>query len=326
MSTNYYIAADGGGSKLQAILYDENLRIIRTGRVAGVNTLFKPADVVQANVERMVRELLRGGEEDTPITEIAAADLCLVGGTDIMQNALAQYGCVKQVHFHGEPQIGLGAALKTDGAVALSGTGSDAFFVKGGKVLSSVGGWGPLLGDEGSGYEIGLNAIKAAIYSYDGRKQPSMLYDLVMEKWSLSHLWGIVTHLAGNPDARHEVASAAMLCAKAANAGDRAALRIYEHAALDLFLQARSVIESNRDAWDGTVIIMGGAWKGCPRMFEIFKHEIELLYPEAVVSQPLFEPVVGCAVLRCLRDGLTIEDIREDLIRGFREFQYHVER
>ncbi len=323
MSTKYYIAADGGGSKLQAILYDENLRVVRTGRVAGVNTLFKPADGGRANVEGMVKELLQGGAGDTPITEIAAADLCLVGGGDIMQNALSQFGRVEQIHFHGEPQIGLGAALKANGAVALSGTGSDAFFVKDGQVLSSVGGWGPLLGDEGSGYEIGLNAIKAAIYSCDGRKQKSMLYDLVMEKWNLNRLWDIVTHLARNPDARHEVASAAVLCAKAANAGDRAALRIYEHAALELFSQTRCAIEPCREAWDGTVVIMGGAWKGCPRMFEIFKHEMELLYPEAKVRKPIFEPVVGCAVLRCLRDGLSIEDIRDDLTRGFQEFLYH---
>ena len=42
MSKSYYLAADGGGTKLQTILYDEDLRVIRTGRVAGVNTLFKP--------------------------------------------------------------------------------------------------------------------------------------------------------------------------------------------------------------------------------------------------------------------------------------------
>ena len=46
MSKSYYLAADGGGTKLQTILYDEDLRVIRTGRVAGVNTLFKPVDDV----------------------------------------------------------------------------------------------------------------------------------------------------------------------------------------------------------------------------------------------------------------------------------------
>jgi N-acetylglucosamine kinase-like BadF-type ATPase len=318
----YYIAADGGGSKLQAILYDENFHILRTGRVAGVNTLFKPAETVRANVDGMIQALLQGGEGDTPVTEIAAADLCLVGAGDIVRDALNRFARVEQIFFHSEPVVGLAAALKTSGVVTLSGTGSDAFFVRDGVVVSAVGGWGPLLGDEGSGYEIGLNALKAAIYSYDGRRPKSVLYDMVMETWNLSNLWGIVGHLAGNPDARHEVASAAVLCAKAANAGDRVALRIYEHAALELSIQTRSVIDPNREGWDGTAVIMGGAWKGCPRMFEVFRHEIELIYPESHVEKPLFEPVVGCAVLRARRDGVSEAEIREGLARGFGEFLY----
>lgn len=321
MST-YYVAADGGGSKLQAILYDENLRVIRRGRVAGVNTLFKPADIVRANVEGMVQALLQGQDGEPPVTKIAAADLCLVGAGDIVREALTRFSAVEQLHFHSEPVVGLAAALKTNGAVALSGTGSDAFLVRDGQVLAAVGGWGPLLGDEGSGYEIGLNAIKAAIYSNDGRRPKSMLYDLVMERWNLSNLWGIVTHLAGNPDARHEVASAAVLCAKAANAGDRVALRIYEHAALEMSIQTRGVIEAKREDWNGSVVIMGGAWKGCPRMFNVFKHEIELVYPGTTVEKPMFEPVVGCAVLRCLRDGMSMADIQAQLMQGFQDFRY----
>jgi N-acetylglucosamine kinase-like BadF-type ATPase len=321
MPKTYYLAADGGGSKLQTILYDESFRVIRTGRVAGVNTLYKPADVVRANMESMMEELLRD-EYGAPLRAIASADLCMLGAGDVMREILSRLDHVGEIHFHSEPVAGLSACLRTEGAVALSGTGSDAFFVKNCKTVQSIGGWGPLLGDEGSGYDIGLNALKAAIYSYDGRRDKSMLYDLVMENWSLEHLWGIVTHLAGNPDARHEVASAAKLCAKAAHAGDRTAIRIYEHAALEMFLQTRTVIEQHRGEWDGTVVIMGGAWKGHPRMFEVFKREIELLYPEARVSLPLFEPVVGCAVLRALREGMTLTEIEAPLTEGFAEFRY----
>jgi N-acetylglucosamine kinase-like BadF-type ATPase len=321
MPNTYYLAADGGGSKLQAILYDESFRIIRTGRVAGVNTLFKPADTVRANMESMMAELLRD-ESGVPIRALASADLCMLGSGDVMREILSRLDHVGAIRFYSEPVVGLAACLKTDGAVALSGTGSDAFFVKNRRSVEAVGGWGPLLGDEGSGYDIGLHAIKAAIYSYDGRKDKSMLYDLVMENWSLENLWGIVTHLAGNPDARHEVASAAKLCARAAHAGDRTALRIYEHAALEMLLQARTVIERHRGEWDGTVAVMGGAWKGHPRMFEVFKREIELLYPEARVSLPLYEPVVGCAVLRALHEGMTLTDLEAPLTEGFAEFRY----
>lgn len=317
MPQTYYMAADGGGTKLLTVLYDDDLRVVRTGRVAGVNTLFKPVEDVEANIHAMMTELLQDLDG-----EIVAADICMVGSRDIMAETIHQFCPNCRIYHQSEPVVGLAASLKTTGVLALSGTGSDAFFVKDGVTQSAVGGWGPLLGDEGSGYEIGLNAIKAAIYSYDGRKEKSMLYDLVMERWNLDNLWGIVTHLAGNPDARHEVASAAKLCSKAAHAGDATALRIYERAALDVSLQTRTVIEQNREEWDGTVVITGGAWKGHPRMFEVFQKEIRLIYPEANVSLPIFEPVVGCVVLRCIREGHSPEEVYAALAEGFAKFIY----
>ena len=265
---------------------------------------------------------MQGQNGEPPITEIAAADLCLVGSEGIVKDALSRFAVVQELHFHGEPIVGLAAAMKTSGAVALSGTGSDAFLVRDGQRLTAVGGWGPLLGDEGSGYDIGLNTIKAAIYSHDGRGPKTMLYDLVMKKWKLSNLWEIVTHLAGNPEVRHEVASAATLCSRAASEGDSVALGIYERAAMVLSLQARTAIEARRNDWNGNVVIMGGAWKGSPHMFNVFKRQIELAYPTATVEKPLFEPVAGCVVLRCLREGLSMDEIRNNMTQSFSDFLY----
>ena len=87
MQKSYYLAADGGGSKLQAVLYDENFQVYRTGRVAGVNTLFKPTEVVRNNIEGMMKELLAAGE-DGNVPSIAAADLCMVGAADMMRDIL----------------------------------------------------------------------------------------------------------------------------------------------------------------------------------------------------------------------------------------------
>jgi N-acetylglucosamine kinase-like BadF-type ATPase len=246
----------------------------------------------------------------------------MVGAGDVMRDILSRLDGIGEIHFHSEPNVALAAALKTGGAVALSGTGSDAFFVKDQKCLTSVGGWGPLLGDEGSGYDIGLNALKAAVYSYDGRREMSMLYDMVMEHWGLERLWEIVSHLAGNPDARHEIASAAVLCTQAAYAGDKAAISIYEHAALEMYRQARVIIEKNRNEWDGTVVITGGAWKGYHRMYDIFKQEITLTYPEARVQKPVFEPLVGCAVLGCLQNGYNLSDLEAPIKQGFADLLY----
>ena len=87
-------------------------------------------------------------------------------------------------------------------------------------------------------------------------------------------------------------------------------------------LQARTVIDKHLGEWDGTVVIMGGAWKGHLHMFDVFRQELMLSYPEARVYRPSFEPVVGCIVQRCLGEGRTMEEIRESILRGFGEFTY----
>ena len=59
----YYIAADGGGSKLQAVLYDESLHVVRTVRVAGVIPFFKPVETVRENIQAMKTALLANLDE-----------------------------------------------------------------------------------------------------------------------------------------------------------------------------------------------------------------------------------------------------------------------
>lgn len=312
----YYIAADGGGSKLQAVLYDENLKIIRTSTSTGVNQLFKPVDAVLDNLRQVLSDLLRDD-----IDEVESVDLCLVCARSLAESVFDRDKRIKRVVYHGEAELALAAAFAENGVVALSGTGSDVFMVSNGQRLGTVGGWGPLLGDEGSGYDIGLKTLKAAIYAQDGRGEKTVLLDMVMEKWKCSTLWDIVSQLANNPDARHEVASAARLASRAANSGDRVAIGIYEDAAKDIFWQAKTLIEKFRTEWNKTVVITGGAWKGCRVMLDCFRYEICKEYPGSVVLTPAFEPVVGCVVLRCLRDGMSMDEIRSRLALEFLEFK-----
>ena len=149
---------------------------------------------------------------------------------------------------------------------------------------------------------------------------------MVMDNWKLSKLWDIVTLLSGNPEARHEVASAAKICAKAANIGDPVALHIYEKAANELFIQTRMAIEPNRKDWDGTTVIMGGAWKGCPHMLDTFRNLLTEVYPEANVIEPVFEPVAGAVVRRFIREGYSTEYIQNRLQAGFQKLLYQTER
>ena len=194
MDHKYYLAADGGGSKLLGILYDDDFKVIRHCKLSGVNMRFKPLEAVKKNLSDML-EILLGDD----IKEVEAADLCLVCNENVWQPIISADPRIKSVCRRGESIMALGAAFMRDGIVALSGTGSDTFMVKDGKHMGAVGGWGPLLGDEGSGYDIGLHAVKAALRDYDGRGEKTMLRELVFDMWKTTDLWDIVMGLPQIP-------------------------------------------------------------------------------------------------------------------------------
>ena len=79
----YYIAADGGGTKLQAVLYDETLHVINTARVSGVNSNFKPVERIAAEMHHLAAELI---PED--IDGIENVTLSVVGDGEMLLDAL----------------------------------------------------------------------------------------------------------------------------------------------------------------------------------------------------------------------------------------------
>ena len=317
MSKRYYIAADGGGSKLHAILYNESFSVIRTAKVSGTNHLFKPMEEVKANLRAVLDELI--GEEKI---EIERADFCLVGGNEQMRELLQADGRVKKFAFHDEPVSSMAAALTGEGTLALAGTGSGVMHLKNGRMVAGIGGWGALLGDEGSGYDIGLRAIKAAVYAEDGRGAPTRLLELVKERWPLPTLYDLIFHLAETSDCRKEVASAALLASKAAREGDAVAIEIYEKAADEMFLMWNTLRKKHPEHYTGKTVITGGAWKGYQGMFRRFKQCVLAVDPMAEVIKPMYEPVVGCAVLPLLSEGMTAEEIQKKIAVGFAPLAY----
>lgn len=313
----YYIAADGGGTKLQVVLYDENLRIVNTARMTGTNTILRTSQEVEEDMRRLVEELI-----PAEITQIEGANLCVLKYDRKFLEILKRRCTVKDDAVCEEGETALAAAGVPYGIVAQAGTGSDAFLIQpNGRI--TVGAWGYIFGDEGSGYYIGEKTLRAAIYASDGRGPKTRILDILMERWHLEKLWDIVDRAMGGGDYRHLVASASYITSEAAKENDAVALGIYEDAAREMAKQVLVAVARNGGTWQGPVVASGGAWKGHPRMFEAFCGDIRERYPAAEIVHPIFEPVVGCVVLRCFAAGEGFESFSEVLKEGFASFCYH---
>lgn len=313
---SYYITAEGGGTKLIAVLYDENCHIINTARTTGTNTTCRREEDIAASMETLADELL---PPSLGVTEIERLDMSLLCSGQLLHDVLARHCSVKEWHTWGEGHAALAANESLCGIVAQSGTGSDAFLIQPG-LHKVVGGWGPQLGDEGSGYEIGLSALKAVIYADDGRGPHTLLEESVRAHYKLNNLWELVGILLHDPDMRRVVSSAARLVSEAAHKGDAVALDIYRRAADAMAEQVLAVIRQNGGTWAGPIVASGGAWKGHPSMFTHFAERVRAVYPQAEIVFPRFEPVVGPVFLRMAEAGIPQDEADTLLRAGFARF------
>ncbi|MCQ2430489.1 MAG: hypothetical protein MJ192_09175 [Clostridia bacterium] len=300
----FYLTAEGGGSKLLAVLYDENYNIINTARTTGSNLTCRREEDIIASMEDVIGRLIR---PEYGVTEIIRLDQALLGCRDMFDRILSRHAPVRKSVHTEEGRTALAANECRYGLVAQSGTGSDAFLIQPG-LFHVVGGWGPHLGDEGSGYDIGLMTIRAVIYAQDGRGPATLLTELLKERFGYGNLWEMVGRLLNDPDMRRTVASCSLLCSKAAHGQDEVALDIYRRAADSMADQVLAALRHTNGRLEGPVVTSGGAWKGHPSMFKHFCERIHAVYPDMPVTFPKFEPVAGPVFLRMMDEGLTEEE------------------
>jgi len=312
-----YMAADGGGTKLLVLLYDENFRLISKGAAGGTNTNFRPVEDVRLEMRAALQQCL--GDSHPVIEKLTCV---IVGPEGVFQEEAEKLADIRSFERINEGQMALMAGAGTKwGMLALSGTGSDVFVPQPG-YLGFIGGWGTVLGDEGSGYDLGVWTLRAAIWAHDGRGPKTRILPLLMEAWELTEPWDMVAKVYGAKDSRGLVASAARIASKAAHEGDPVALQLYRDAGHQLALLVNTMMKKHPEGIIGPVVVSGGTWKGHPVMFETFCREVQAENPEPEICMPYFEPIIGCLVWQALERGMERDEFWPVLQENFAEFQY----
>jgi N-acetylglucosamine kinase-like BadF-type ATPase len=187
----------------------------------------------------------------------------------------------------------VGAFGERRGAVVLAGTGSLAFGINETGESRLAGGWGYLLGDEGSGYWLGAQALRAATRAADGRGRDTTLLKTILDTLKLAKPLDIIPWLyQHDPPRAREVAQLAPLVLECAQAGDAVAREIIQAGAFELALATRSVIRQLH--LDGHKIAFTGSLLTQSNPLSLML--CEMLGLESI-PQPRYAPVVGAAIL-----------------------------
>jgi len=138
--------------------------------------------------------------------------------------------------FHSDVYVALlGYTLGKPGAVLISGTGSMACGIDADGVYHTAGGWGQILGDEGSGYHMALKGIKAALRGYDGISGPTRLTSEVIRFFNLTEMTDLIDRIYNPPVEKSVIAAFAPEVESAAVEGDTVAMKILDDEAKWLF-------------------------------------------------------------------------------------------
>lgn len=313
----YYLAADGGGTKLDVVLYDDNFHLVNQIRMGGTNSESLVREELLQAMTASLRALI------PPETRtIERIDICVLKYSQEFLDALSNLCKVKKCCSWSEADICLAAAGYRYGAVALAGTGSFAGLVTR-EETSFIGGFGHLLGDEGSGYAIGCQALKHVLQAGEHRAQPTRMTDALLKEWKVEQPRDLIWRVMADKDYKSRIASVSHIAAKAAGEGDQVALGIFECAGHEMAQLMIALLDAKGGVWEGPIIAAGGGWKGCGRMFLRFRRDIHSRFPQAAVIFPVFEPVIGCIVLRYWEEnGQAENDAAALLARNFQPFLF----
>jgi len=293
-SGRYVLGIDGGATKTLAAVLDleQHTTHLAHGGPSNEDAVGTQA-AVQALLDVADLALARAGIEQR---ELATAVLA-VAGTDTDAIARQVRAARSDDWIVVNDVVGAWAAATgaRPGIGAISGTGSNVFGVGPEGRAWRVGGWGHLLGDEGSGYWLGAESIRAALRDRDGSGPQTALSRAAVEFFAVPSVEALAALVYSKPLTKGEVASFAIETAKLAERGDTIACELYRRGACELAAQIRTVIERTglSASGDGStsarspgfpVGLIGSAFRAGP----VFLEPLEAAVHEAAPTAQIF--------------------------------------
>lgn len=307
----YLMGVDGGATKTLAAVLDLHTHALHVahggpsnedavGTRAAVGALLATADAAIANAGITRKDL--------------AAAVLAVAGTNT--DAIAAH-----VRAHTDAWIVVndvvGAWATATGAgpglAAISGTGSNVFGVGADGRSWRAGGWGHLLGDEGSGYWLGVQSIKAALRDRDASGPRTALSDAAPAFFGVPSVEALASLVYSKPMTKSDIAAFAIETAKLAEAGDAVACELYERGAIELCAQIDAVIrmtglaEQSAGGAPFPVGLIGSAFKAGPVFVEPLTRVVHEQAPTARVALVETAPAAGSLLLAARACGCAAE-------------------
>ena len=311
----FYLAVDAGGTKTEYVLADEarELARVRGGTIKRMRT---DAGTAARNLDQALAELTaRSGVSMRDVTRscVGAAGVTVALVTDWIREAFAERvggSLGSSLIVVGDVEIALDAAFfGGPGVLVMAGTGSNVAGRSSEGQLTTAGGWGPALADQGSAHRIGHQALRDAFFAIDSSltgSTPSLPFSIkdcvttllpaVLDLWQLADLDSLIAHANRIPPP--DFAALAPLVVQCAAEGDAVAQEVLRREAEDLAHLAHLVIErlrkdDARPGWLPDVAFTGSILEHVRPIREGIVAALQREHPRLNVLAGVVDPILG---------------------------------
>jgi N-acetylglucosamine kinase-like BadF-type ATPase len=288
------VGMDAGGTKTRAFAVTRAGEIVGRGAGGGANLLSSPDP--QGSIAAALREALAGRIPDAVVLSCAGGerDADRAKGRAILAALLGPEVAVEVTH---DAKAALYAGNPAGcGVVLISGTGSIAYGRNDQGDEARCGGWGYLVGDEGSAVWIGQEGLRAASYDHDGRGSPTTITRHLFEDAGVTDFNGLLPLLYGRPHPSPAILAATRAVARAFAESDGIAVNIVQRGSRLLASMAATVAHGLL-LDGGPVYLAGGAFENVRPLEKAVRMELLSALPRAAVEPLGEEPAMGAARL-----------------------------
>ncbi|NLC32390.1 MAG: hypothetical protein GX781_03735 [Clostridiales bacterium] len=308
----YFIGIDGGGTNSRLLACDLQGKIIGKSFGKSTNIESNSSESVKDNLDELVNAFLVSSGSHLE----DCLGLCIgTAGVDTKRTwqemeriaGMLSYPC--PVHVTNDAQIALAAQTRGEpGILIISGTGSIGYGVNDLGEGKRVGGYGYLVGDEGSAYWLGRKAITASLLAHDEIGSQTLLLPMILKTLGLTQAEGLVDFVYGSN--KLDIAALAPVVIEAGQKGDAIAGGIIEEAAQRLAAMATALVrqlDMGQRAYP--LVFAGGLLLNNPNIRQRVYSIAAAIYPKLIFTMLEKEAVVGAVYLAARQQQVPMPDI-----------------
>jgi N-acetylglucosamine kinase-like BadF-type ATPase len=298
---DYLIGIDGGGTKTKCIITNPGGEVLYECTGGPSNFLALDIEKVCENLFALIkkcRDHLNINFSDIKIICLGTGGGGRKSDAIRLEKAFTEYSLnqgvtVNSFHVESDARRALeGAFSGKPGCILISGTGSIMTGKDNDGNIYRVGGFGRLIGDEGSGYSIGRKGLTAVSKELDGRGGHTLISDLIAKELKINTPEQLISAAYNNLD----ISSIAFFVLESAEQGDNEAIKILNQESDELIAHIISMKKKFKGA-NLNIALVGSLIDNTNIFLKLLLAKMEIKLPEIVIRKPEQPPAMGAIIM-----------------------------